>query len=154
MKAQTTVEYIVIISIILVLAGLALGFISGSLDPNIAKQRSSLKYWETADIGIVSHQHEGSIFRMLVQNNLDHDISIKKITLTNSYDTKEINVGSVTLATSETYAFNLTHAHDATRLGRNYEYDVIFTYTNPVTGSTYTFLGQAPIIGRVQTQTS
>lgn len=152
MKGQTTIEYIIMISVILTLVGAALAVVSGGPDPLIAKQKASQRYWESADIGITSHQHEGTNLRIYAVNNLYNDISITKITIAGTQGNKDIDVGATAIAPAEGYTFILNHTHDSRQQGRNYEYDITFAYTVPLTGTTHTFRGQTPIVGRIQVQ--
>ena len=131
-KGQTSVEYLVLLAIAIVIAVVAVGVLSGFIKIGTATtyKKKGLVYWKSADIGIMDWEiYQTSTTQnstLVLQNNKEYQIQLDWVSVDAGTTTHDI---SQTLLPGDTYnlvgetPFNCTS-------GGSYSYDVTFQFDN------------------------
>jgi hypothetical protein len=148
-KGQTSVEYLVLLAIAIVIAVVAVGVLAGFIKIGTAttyKKKGNI-YWKSADIGImdweiynVTDHAAGST--LVFQNNKEYQIKVNWISTDGG--TTTVSIGK-TLLPGDTYKWAATTANSANNFscsaGGSYSYTITFSYDNlehNVLGKTFT----------------
>jgi len=141
-RGQTSVEYLVLLAIAIVIAVVAVGVLSGFIKIGTAttyKKKGNI-YWKSADIGIMDWEiypeAASSMSTLILQNNKEYQIQVNWLSLDSGSNTIAI---TKTLLPGDTYKFQ-THAVNCTS-GGSYSYSMTFNYDNlenQITAKTFT----------------
>jgi hypothetical protein len=131
-KGQTSVEYLVLLAIAIVIAVVAVGVLSGFIKIGTATtyQKKGAIYWKSADIGIMDWEiFETSPTQkstLVLQNNKEYQVTIDWISADGGSTTIALDL---TLLPGDNYNWQTTEGFSCTR-GGSYSYTVTFHYTN------------------------
>jgi hypothetical protein len=131
-RGQTSVEYLVILAIAIVISVVAVGVIAGYIKIGSATtyKRKGQVYWKSADIGIMDWNIRdpsvsGKNSTLMLVNNREYEIHI---------DWFSLNAGTTTYALDQTLLPGDTYRLDTTILncssGSSYSFDLTFQYKN------------------------
>jgi Flp pilus assembly pilin Flp len=131
-RGQTSVEYLVLLAIAIVIAVVAVGVLSGFIKIGTAttyKKKGAI-YWKSAEIGIMDWEifdtSGGSQLSTLVlQNNKEYQITIDWISLNGGATTKPLDI---TLLPGDVYRWETDNI--TCQSGGSYSYVVTFQYQN------------------------
>jgi hypothetical protein len=130
-KGQTSVEYLVILAIAIVIAVVAVGVLSGFIKIGTAttyKKKGAI-YWKSADIGIMDWEiyPEATTSYLVLQNNKEYQIHIDWMSTDAGSTTIDVDQtllpGDTYLWSSDTSAINCT-------TGGSYSFELSFQYDN------------------------
>jgi len=131
-KGQTSVEYLVLLAIAIVIAVVAVGVLAGFIKIGTAttyKKKGNI-YWKSADIGIMDweiYQTDATQNSTLIlQNNKEYQIRINWVSVNAGATTYSIDK---TLLPGDTYKWSAKAPFNCTA-GGSYSYDVTFSYDN------------------------
>jgi uncharacterized protein (UPF0333 family) len=131
-KGQTSVEYLVLLAIAIVIAVVAVGVLSGFIKIGTATtyQKKGGIYWKSADIGIMDWEiYETSAIQnstLVLQNNKEYQININWISADGGTATQEVDI---TLLPGDTHSLTTGEGFNCTS-GGSYSYTVAFEYDN------------------------
>jgi hypothetical protein len=139
-RAQTATEYLILLSVILFIVGLAVSSLIDfpSLLNSVDRQSDSV-YWDYSDIRILSHAQNSSHFKMDIQNALYEPINITQLII----DSQEYNTSYYLVAGDR--AAVVLEKNSSLLGGDEYEYTIDFIFIQD--GSNITFPGVVPIVG-------
>ena len=136
-KGQASVEYLVILSIAIIIAVVAVGVLAGFIKIGTATtyKKKSMVYWKTADVGIAdwevfataASQNSTVIFT----NNKEYQITIDWVSIDWNLESQSGTTFAVsrTLIPGETYKYDATSPFNCTA-GGTYSYEVTFQFDN------------------------
>ena len=131
-KGQTSVEYLVLLAIAIVIAVVAVGVLSGFIKIGTATtyKKKGLVYWKSADIGVMDWEiyatSASQNSTLVVQNNKEYQIQLDWVSTNAGATTYDI---SQTLLPGDTYNWQGTAPFNCTG-GGSYSYDVTFQFDN------------------------
>ena len=129
-KGQTSVEYLVLLAIAIVIAVVAVGVLSGFIKIGTATtyQKKGAIYWKSADIGIMDWEMYGlADSTFVMQNNKEYQITIDWVSTDGGTSTIAIDQ---TLLPGDTYNW-VTNATDFDcDSGGSYSYELTFQFDN------------------------
>ncbi len=141
-RGQTATEYMIVLSIVLVIA-LIVAAIMGGL-PSIggaSRTRSNEAYWQSAEIGVVSWsiENDGAADNayLQIQNNLAEIITIDTI----YFDSITISTTDTVIAPGEMKEFTDSDIGDVCDARETYSLYINITYIRDKSGDTYYFDG-------------
>ncbi len=131
-KGQTSVEYLVLLAIAIVIAVVAVGVLSGFIKIGTAttyKKKGAI-YWKSADIGIMDWE----IFQtsasqnstLVLQNNKEYQVTVDWVSIDGGDSTTALGL---TLLPGDYYKWEATAPFNCTS-GGSYSFDVTFQYSN------------------------
>jgi hypothetical protein len=128
-RGQTSVEYLVLLAIAIVIAVVAVGVLSGFIKIGTAttyKKKGNI-YWKSADIGIMDWEiyPETEDSTLVFQNNKEYQIKVNWMSTDSGVTTIDV---SKTLLPGDTYNFQ-TRAVNCTS-GGSYSNTITFNYDN------------------------
>lgn len=149
-KGQTSVEYLVLLAIAIVIAVVAVGVLAGFIKIGTAttyKKKGNI-YWKSADIGIMDWeiynqtQHPAGS-TLVLQNNKEYQIKVNWISVDGG--TSTVAIGK-TLLPGDTFKWTADGTTDPNGAfscapGGSYSYGITFSYDNlehGVLGKTFT----------------
>jgi len=131
-KGQTSVEYLVLLAIAIVIAVVAVGVLAGFIKIGTAttyKKKGNI-YWKSSDIGIMDWEVYATSATqnstLVLQNNKEYQIEVDWISVDDGATT--LNVAK-TLLPGDTYKFQTTSGFNCSA-GGSYSYTVTFQYDN------------------------
>ena len=131
-KGQTSVEYLVLLAIAIVIAVVAVGVLAGFIKIGTAttyKKKGSI-YWKTADIGIMDWEiyatSASQNSTLVLQNNKEYQITIDWVSVDAGVTTYSL---AQTLLPGDTYNLVSASPFNCTS-GGSYSYGVTFQYDN------------------------
>ena len=128
-KGQTSVEYLVLLAIAIVIAVVAVGVLSGFIKIGTATtyQKKGAIYWKSADIGIMDWEiyPSGTNSIMVLQNNKEYQINIGRVATAGT----TIEIGQ-TLLPGDTYLWSTDNAAFDCDAGASYSYEMTFEFDN------------------------
>ena len=138
-KGQTSVEYLVLLAIAIVIAVVAVGVLSGFIKIGTAttyKKKGAI-YWKSAEIGIMDWEiyPEGTNSTLVLQNNKEYQIRVNSLY---SSSTGTVSI-TRTLLPGDTYTLQTQQLNCSS--GGSYSYEITFNYDNlehSVTGKQFT----------------
>lgn len=146
-RGQTWAEYIVILSVVIIIAGVAM-YIAGFF-PSTSKhieERESVAYWLSADVGIVRYQLNSSLCQLVIKNNRNFKIRVDSITSRGAGSlTAPGGLSSVTLEPGQTAQVNVTGLNCSSE---TYSLPIEIKYSDVRYGATYSLIGEKPLVGR------
>jgi Flp pilus assembly pilin Flp len=131
-KGQTSVEYLVLLAIAIVIAVVAVGVLSGFIKIGTATtyKKKGLVYWKSADIGIMDWEvYQTSTSQnstLVLQNNKEYQIRVDWVSTDGGTTTNDI---TQTLLPGDTYSWTGTTPFNCSA-GGSYSYEVTFQYDN------------------------
>ena len=131
-KGQTSVEYLVLLAIAIVIAVVAVGVLSGFIKIGTATtyKKKGLIYWKSADVGIMDWEiyttSTSQNSTLVLQNNKEYQIRIDWVSINGGTTTYNIDQ---TLLPGDTYNWVGTTPFNCTA-GGSYSYEVTFQYDN------------------------
>ncbi len=130
-RGQTSVEYLVLLAIAIVIAVVAVGVLSGYIRIGTAttyKKKASI-YWKSADIGIMDWdiQPSGTATALVFQNNKEFQVNLDWISTDGG--TTTLAIGQ-TLLPGDIYKFTTTDSSFDCTSGSSYSYDLSFQFDN------------------------
>jgi len=164
-KGQTATEYLIILAVVIIIALIAIGVLSGIPSIGGGAQRSTISsYWETSEIGVASmsvgaalkhnitYCDSAAIFcdgngTITLRNNRANPIIIENVTLidvsSNHLDFDDtravLNAGS-----TRTFVFhNLSNSGEP---GESFSYRLRVNYVDSATGARYMFVGSDNVL--------
>jgi len=151
-RAQASTEYLIILSIVIVIALVVVGAMGGI--PRLGgstSSRASASYWQQADIGISASFLNASGARIVVRNNQPFKVRIINSTLKDSEGSVIYNsASSVLLKSGKTQEISLANQSSVQSSG-DFNYGVSFTYLDADNGlGPYQFTGEQGLVGRFQ----
>ena len=147
MKGQATIEYIVLLAVVLIIALVVFGLVGwvpelgGSL-----RERQSRTYWQSLwPLAIKDYKGSSSGLTLLIQNVADSKIEITKIYAEGDSTT----ISSYTLKPGESKQYEVTHAEvKCNTAGETFEYSNVsieYDVSNGISGNLLS--GSRPLIG-------
>ncbi len=134
-RGQTSVEYLILLAIAIVIAVVAVGVLSGYIRIGTAttyKKKAAI-YWKSGDIGIMDWEvyptdaGDASTYSILVfQNNKEYQISLDWIST--DVGTTTYSIGTELLP-GDTYKWSSANPFNCTA-DSSYSYEVTFGYQN------------------------
>ena len=131
-SGQTSVEYLVLLAIAIVIAVVAVGVLSGFIKIGTAttyKKKGAI-YWKSADIGIMDWEiYETSASQnstVILQNNKEYQITVNWISIDEGVTRYPINM---TFLPGDYYRWAAQEPFDCTS-GGSYSYQVTFEFEN------------------------
>jgi len=134
-KAQTATEYLIILSVVIIIALIVVGVMGGI--PGMggsSRLKASSAYWAASRIAINSYAVTPTQATLYLRNNYMDTITITSIYL----DEIDLGIAPRTLATGESASFTSLAVSCS---DDSFSYDVLISYTDSVSGTTYTFTG-------------
>jgi hypothetical protein len=142
-KGQTSVEYLVLLAIAIVIAVVAVGVLSGFIKIGTAttyKKKGNI-YWKSADIGIMDWEIYATSTTqnstVVLQNNKEYQVKINWVSIDGGTSTFSVDK---TLLPGDVYKMVASTPFNCTA-GGSYSYSVTFNYDNlehSVLGKTFT----------------
>jgi hypothetical protein len=133
-KGQTSVEYLVLLAIAIVIAVVAVGVLSGFIKIGTAttyKKKGNI-YWKSADIGIMDWEvYQTSATQnstVILQNNKEYQIRVNWVSVGGGAAGTTYAI-SKTLLPGDTYKWTGQAPFNCTSAG-SYSYSVTFSYDN------------------------
>jgi hypothetical protein len=140
-KGQDTVEYLVVLSVMIVTALVIVALIGGvpGLGPSGETETAEL-FWVTGHVGFNTHSIKDNSVKLVVKNNLMEDIIITSIVLGSS----GLGLPKTELKSDETKAIiaTLTGKDSCKEKGDEYSLNVKITYTKKETGESLVYTGE------------
>jgi len=131
-KGQTSVEYLVLLAIAIVIAVVAVGVLSGFIKIGTAttyKKKGNI-YWKSADIGIMDWEiyatSTSQNSTVVLQNNKEYQIQVNWVSINGGTTTFSV---AKTLLPGDVYKMTSTSPFNCTA-GGSYSYTVTFNYDN------------------------
>jgi hypothetical protein len=144
MKSQVSAEWIILLSIVLVIVIVAVSSLSGigSIGTNY-RIRQEQRFWENADVGINSVSFNSSNGRISLINNLAYPMMVVNVSINDFVENNSIIIypGQSGLINS-TYALNLS-------FGEPYVLRFGFEFVNLIDNMTGIFQSDVPWRGRI-----
>ena len=130
-RGQTSVEYLVLLAIAIVIAVVAVGVLSGFIKIGTAttyKKKGAI-YWKSADIGIMDWEiyPTGTPSEFVFQNNKEYQITIDWMSVDGGSTTIDI---SKTLLPGDIHLWTTSNSQIACAEGGSYSYALIFQFDN------------------------
>ena len=131
-KGQTSVEYLVLLAIAIVIAVVAVGVLSGFIKIGTAttyKKKGAI-YWKSADIGIMDWEiYNASVSpsSLVFQNNKEYQIRVDWISTDGGTSTIAI---AQTLLPGDTYLWSTSNNNFSCATGGSYSYEITFQFDN------------------------
>ena len=131
-KGQTSVEYLVLLAIAIVIAVVAVGVLSGFIKIGTATtyKKKGAVYWKSADIGIMDWEIYATSATqdstLVMQNNKEYQINVDWVSVDGGTTTYAV---TQTLLPGDTYNLASTAPFNCTS-GGSYSYAVSFQYDN------------------------
>jgi len=140
-KGQASVEYLVILAVVLIIALVVVAALGGFID--IGRQagpQASRTYWRTAEIGLLDWvmSSTANSSSVVVKNNLDYRINVSQINIGGS---DASNLTAFQLAPGETETVSSQDWGVCTASGTSFSAEVIISYDNleyDITGKSFT----------------
>ncbi len=130
-KGQTSVEYLVLLAIAIVIAVVAVGVLSGFIKIGTATtyKKKGMIYWKSADIGIMDWEMfpSGTTSTLVFQNNKEYQVTLDWIS--DDAGVTTLSIGQ-TLLPGDTYKFTTTDTMFDCSTGGSYSYALSFQYDN------------------------
>ncbi|MFC2162281.1 hypothetical protein ACFLRF_01240 [Candidatus Altiarchaeota archaeon] len=135
-KGQTSVEYLVILAIAIIVAVVAVGVVSGfiKIGASTTYQRRGIIYWKSTDIAVadwdIYQTSAAQNSTLILQNNKEYQVRIDWVStdwVAGSGTTTGIDV---TLLPGEVYTFQVNSGAFNCTSNQPYAYDVTFQYDN------------------------
>lgn len=151
-RAQTSVEYLIILAIVIVIALVVVGVMGGIPTLGAASTtKASEAYWQSADIGITGHYvsaSAGSTDTIIVKNNNQFQIRLLNMYIGNN----SIVTTAVVMNPGQERTFsNVIVNSDAETLGTTYSYRVNVTYNDTKNNlGPYLFTSAQNLVGTFQ----
>ena len=131
-KGQTSVEYLVLLAIAIVIAVVAVGVLSGFIKIGTAttyKKKGAI-YWKSADIGIMDWEifstSASQNSTLVLQNNKEYQVTIDWVSVNSGSTTYALDL---TLLPGDYYLWTGAAPFNCTA-GGSYSYEVTFQYQN------------------------
>lgn len=129
-KGQASVEYLVILAVVLIIALVVVAALGGFID--IGRQagpQASRTYWRTAEIGLLDWVlSSGGDDTLVIKNNLDYRINVTNVTIGSSEqvvgtvlspgESKTVLKGWITCTSDDSFTYKVVFEYD------NVEYNV------------------------------
>ena len=131
-KGQTSVEYLVLLAIAIVIAVVAVGVLSGFIKIGTATtyKKKGAVYWKSADIGIMDWEvyatSDTQNSTVVMQNNKEYQIMVDWISVDGGSTTYSV---TQTLLPGDTYSWTGTTPFNCST-GGSYSYEITFQYDN------------------------
>ena len=131
-RGQTSVEYLVLLAIAIVIAVVAVGVLSGFIKIGTAttyKKKGAI-YWKSADIGIMDweiYNTTDSSSTLVLQNNKEYQIQVDWISTDGGTTTIAI---AQTLLPGDTYNWATTNGNFSCSTDGSYSYAITFQFDN------------------------
>lgn len=155
-KGQTATEYLIILAVVIIIALIVVGVLSGI--PSIgggAKANSLSSYWKTSKLGVDSisvgagdvPEGAGTFSNasgfIVLRNNFPFTITVNNVTLTDiSSQNVDFNDTQTVLAAGQTGTFSYSNLSNSGQEGERFTYGLLVTYSDTETSNTrYTFSG-------------
>jgi len=130
-KGQTSVEYLVLLAIAIVIAVVAVGVLSGFIKIGTAttyKKKGAI-YWKSAEIGIMDWEifqtSASQLSTIVLQNNKEYQITVDWISFDGGSTTNPL---AITLLPGDVYRWETENLSCSS--GGSYSYVVTFQYQN------------------------
>ncbi|MEM3364713.1 MAG: class III signal peptide-containing protein [Candidatus Micrarchaeia archaeon] len=149
-RGQGSIEYLLILGVVIVLVLIIIGVIVGfqSSVTSVSKQQSDT-YWAGADIGILpDHLVNSSAAYITVKNNRPFRVKIMEIKFIDDTGSKGNLPATFTLSPGASANVELQGV--SCIAGTDYSYTVQIKYSEPSSGRIFTFTGETPLIGKCQ----
>jgi flagellar basal body-associated protein FliL len=151
-RAQAATEYLIILSIVIVIALVVVGAMGGI--PRLGSStssRTSAAYWQQADVGISASFLNASGARLVVKNNQPFRIRITNAYLKDSTGAVIYSsASSVLLKSGKTQELVLANQSSVQSSG-DFTYDASFTYMDADNSlGPYQFTGEQGLVGKYQ----
>ncbi|MFT7615320.1 MAG: hypothetical protein ACI8Y7_000126 [Candidatus Woesearchaeota archaeon] len=144
MKAQTSAEFLVIISVIILLLAIIITPTFDLVNP-LSAPKSTQDYWGGTPIKILATGFNQTHIAFTFQENIGAMTNITGI-----------SIDGILVFSDEFYIFEedvfsvfFAFEPEVYETADSYEFDVTINYTNLKTNQTATFVGQRPIVGKV-----
>ena len=131
-RGQTSVEYLVLLAIAIVIAVVAVGVLSGFIKIGTAttyKKKGAI-YWKSADIGIMDweiYNTSEASSTLVFQNNKEYQIRIDWISTDGGTSTIPI---TQTMLPGDTYNWATTNGNFSCDTDGSYSYEITFQFDN------------------------
>ncbi|MEM3555781.1 MAG: hypothetical protein QXF56_03640 [Candidatus Micrarchaeia archaeon] len=139
-RGQAWAEYIVILAVVIIMAGIAMYLAGGFAGGNEQiSERDSAAYWVSADVGIIRYVANSSMLQLVIKNNKNFRIRVSSIT----------SKGSGTLSSAVTLEPGQTAQVNVTGVGCSpgvYSFPLVIKYTDTRYGTEYSFTGEKPLV--------
>lgn len=143
MKGQTSVEFIIILSVILIIVGVGASMLFGLTDTVDRVDESVFIYWDNADVGITSYLINETHINITVKNNMYNTIRLTSIDVGSfSFSTYQV------LNPSQTFEIIQPFAHGKS-VNEPYEFYATMRYLDYESDQPYNFTGQVPLKGTI-----
>jgi len=145
MKGQAWAEYIIILSVVVIIAGVAM-YIAGAF-PGTSRQveeRDSAAYWLTADVGIIRYNVNSSTAQLVIKNNRNFKITVTNITSRGVGVLVADGGGSVTIEPGRTAQVNVVGLGCSLN---QYSLPLTVSYIDVKYGTEYSIYGEKPLVG-------
>lgn len=148
-RAQASVEYLVILAAVVIISLAVVGVLTGF--PALTRgifPKSSLAYWQSADIGIekpyMSSSATAGTSKIVVRNNRNFPVTVSTLT----FGGTNVVYGGlpVTLSPGEMSVVSLIAQNPCSSSGRTFSVSATIGYSDASSGSSYTLIGAQPII--------
>jgi hypothetical protein len=145
MKGQVWMEYIIILAVIVIIAGVAM-YLAGGFSGTSKKieERDSISYWLTTDIGIRRYDVNSSAMQLVVKNNKNFEISLTNIT---SNGIGILSTGGGKNITIEPGQSLLVTVNGVGCSSGEYQIPLCIGYKDTSYGNAYLLNGEKPIVG-------
>jgi len=131
-SGQTSVEYLVLLAIAIVIAVVAVGVLSGFIKIGTAttyKKKGAI-YWKSSEIGIMDWEifstSATQFSTIVLQNNKEYQIKVNWVSVDGGITTYPIDI---TLLPGDVYKYEATAPFNCSR-GGSYSYTVTFQFEN------------------------
>jgi len=146
-RGQAWAEYITILAVVIIMAGIAMylagGFPGGS---QTIEERDSAAYWLSAEVGIVRYVANSSLLQLVIKNNRNFRIRVNSITSKGSgVLVAPGGASGVILEPGQTAQVNVTGVGCSSGM---YSIPLVINYTDVAYGAEYSFSGEKPLVSR------
>jgi hypothetical protein len=131
-SGQTSVEYLIILAIAIVIAVVAVGVLSGFIKIGSATsyKKKGIVYWKSADIGIMDWEiyqtSPSQNSTVVLQNNKEYLLTVNWVSIDGGATTYPIDVA---MLPGNVYKWEGTEPFNCTS-GKSYAYPITFGYEN------------------------
>ena len=126
-KGQASIEYLVILAVVIIVALVVVAVLGGFIDIGRGSSVQAAKtYWRGAEIGIMDWKVSGTTATLVIRNNQDYKIKITNATLNGA---GAATYGGATIQAGGTATLSASGLPSCAA-GTPYSYTVIFYYNN------------------------